>query len=147
MHSGENVMNTTSEINDKGSVERAEKSPKETVTFNILRHMKINHMSQKELAALAGVRATTVNNWIRGISTPSMENLIKLAEIFRMSEADFFYDQKDGDTRNKYSFLSIQKQDLLKLYDKNTDFHRYVEIGLSAVRSGRISELLKQLET
>jgi transcriptional regulator with XRE-family HTH domain len=147
MHSGENVMNTTSKKSDSEIVERAGKKAKETVTRNILRHMKINNMTQKELAALVGVRTTTVNNWIRGISIPSIESLMKLAEIFRISEADFFTEPKNGDNRNKYSFLSIQKQDILKLYEKNTDFHRYVEIGLSAVRSGRISELLKQIET
>jgi transcriptional regulator with XRE-family HTH domain len=140
-------MNTTNWKNDKEIAKRTGNSPKETITRNIQRHMKINNMTQKELAALLGVRVTTVNNWIRGISVPSMESLIKLAEIFRISEGDFFNEPKDGDTRNKNSYMSIQKQDLLKQYEKNADFHRYVEIGLSAVRSGRISELLKQIDT
>ena len=76
-----------------------------------------------------------------------MDNLVKLAEVFRISEADFFVGEpKDGDTRNKYSYMSIQKQDLLRLFDKNADFRRYVEIGLSAARSGQIAKLLQKVE-
>ena len=140
-------MNTTSNNSDKEIVERAEKTTQEIITYNIHRHMTINNMIQKELAALIGVRVTTVNNWIRGISMPSMDNLVKLAEVFRISEADFFVGEpKDGDTRNKYSYMSIQKQDLLRLFDKNADFRRYVGIGLTAARNGQISELLKRVE-
>ena len=140
-------MNTTSNHNDKEIVDRTEKTTQEVITYNIHRHMTINNMIQKELAALIGVRVTTVNNWIRGISMPSMDNLVKLAEVFRISEADFFVGEpKDGDTRNKYSYMSIQKQDLLRLFDKNADFRRYVEIGLSAARSGQIAKLLQKVE-
>ena len=140
-------MNTTSNHNDKEIVDRTEKTTQEVITYNINRHMTINNMIQKELAALVGVRVTTVNNWIRGISMPSMDNLVKLAEVFRISEADFFVGEpKDGDTRNKYSYMSIQKQDLLRLFDKNADFRRYVEIGLSAARSGQIAKLLQRVE-
>ena len=140
-------MNTTSNNSDKEIVERAEKTTQEIITYNIHRHMTINNMIQKELAALIGVRVTTVNNWIRGVSMPSMENLIKLAEIFRITEGDLFIGEpKDGDARNKYAYMPIQKQDLLKLFDKNADFRRYIEIGLSAARSGQISELLKKVQ-
>ena len=83
-------MNTTSNHNDKEIVDRTEKTTQEVITYNINRHMTINNMIQKELAALVGVRVTTVNNWIRGVSMPSMENLIKLAEIFRITEGDLF---------------------------------------------------------
>lgn len=140
-------MNTTSNNSDKEIVECTGKTTQEVITFNINRHITINSMTQKELAALVGVRVTTVNNWIRGVSMPSMDNLIKLAEIFRITEAEFFIGEpKDGDTRNKYSYMSIQKQDLLKLFDKNADFRRYVGIGLTAARNGQISELLKRVE-
>ena len=123
------------------------RKPRRTPVRLRFRHMTINNMIQKELAALIGVRVTTVNNWIRGISMPSMDNLVKLAEVFRISEADFFVGEpKDGDTRNKYSYMSIQKQDLLRLFDKNADFRRYVEIGLSAARSGQIAKLLQKVE-
>lgn len=47
-------------------------------------------MSQKELAAMIGVDASTISLWENGVTSPKMGNLVKLAEIFGCKPGDLF---------------------------------------------------------
>ena len=44
-----------------------------------------NKMSQEKLAELLGVSRQAVSKWEIGLSNPTTENLIRLAEIFQVS--------------------------------------------------------------
>lgn len=52
---------------------------------NIARLRKENKLSQEQLAELVGVSRQAVSKWEKDIARPSMENTIRLAEIFRVS--------------------------------------------------------------
>lgn len=47
-------------------------------------------MSQKQLAAMIGVDASTISLWENGVTSPKMGNLIKLAELFECKPGDLF---------------------------------------------------------
>lgn len=47
-------------------------------------------MSQKELAAMIGVDASTISLWENSVTSPKMGNLIKLAELFECKPGDLF---------------------------------------------------------
>lgn len=47
-------------------------------------------MSQKELAAMIGVDASTISLWENSVTSPKMGNLIKMAEIFKCKPGDLF---------------------------------------------------------
>lgn len=47
-------------------------------------------MSQKQLAAMIGVDASTISLWENDLTNPKMGNLVKLAEIFGCKPGDLF---------------------------------------------------------
>jgi transcriptional regulator with XRE-family HTH domain len=46
-------------------------------------------MSQEDVARAIDVRALAVGKWERGQANPSIENRIKLAELFKVEPAEF----------------------------------------------------------
>ncbi len=46
------------------------------------------HIKQSELGNLIGVEQSTIGNWEQGTRTPSVENIVKLAEVFDVSIDD-----------------------------------------------------------
>jgi len=47
--------------------------------------MEQNKMKAKELADLLGISVQSISKWCHGISLPSMDNLVILAELFHVS--------------------------------------------------------------
>lgn len=54
----------------------------------ILKERKKRQLSQKQLAELIHVTTTTVCKWEKGVNTPDIANLEKLAELFHVSIQD-----------------------------------------------------------
>lgn len=50
------------------------------------------NITQKELASLIGVSQRLISNYENGSATPTVENLIKIADIFKVS-LDFLTDR------------------------------------------------------
>lgn len=78
-----------------------------------------HHMSQSDLAECMNVTRSSVNAWESGISVPTTDKIIKLAEIFHTTADDIL-----GITSSEY--ISIGKYDvdekkliykLLRYYD------------------------------
>ncbi|MDT2749604.1 helix-turn-helix transcriptional regulator [Streptococcus parauberis] len=46
---------------------------------------KDNHLTQKELGLLVGVKQNTYTNWERGTREPDLLTVIKFSEIFNVS--------------------------------------------------------------
>jgi len=83
--------------------------------FERIRDLRIkNNMTQKDLAAAAGVTAVTVGNWENGNKKPSAEALARIADAFGVS-MDYVVGRKD------YGFSS-DEQNLILDY-RNLDSH------------------------
>ena len=64
---------------------------------NLVRLLKENHISQKELAEKLGVRPSTVSMWITGNSSPRMGIVQQLSDIFSVSMSDLLELDHDND--------------------------------------------------
>jgi transcriptional regulator with XRE-family HTH domain len=52
---------------------------------NIASRRKSQNFSQEDIATLVGVSRQAVSKWEKDLSSPSTENIIRLAEILRVS--------------------------------------------------------------
>ena len=57
----------------------------ETFSKNLAGLLKNNNISQKELAKKIGVSPSTVSMWVTGNSSPRMDLLEKIAEVFNIT--------------------------------------------------------------
>ncbi len=70
----------------------------ENFIYTKIRELRIqNKMSQKVLGELLGISDRAVSKWESGLSNPSGENLIKLAQIFRVPVECFFINSTSND--------------------------------------------------
>ena len=60
---------------------------------------------QKDIAALLGIDRTTYVKYEKGVSEPSIETLLKLADYFGVS-VDFLLGREDEDTKKEIAALS-----------------------------------------
>ncbi|HJA68328.1 MAG TPA: helix-turn-helix domain-containing protein [Candidatus Mediterraneibacter cottocaccae] len=89
---GKNMDRNKNEAENTSECKRAQKTdsvlhekeevPVMTLGERIKEHRKGNGLSQEKLAELAGVSRQAVTKWENGQSSPSTENLFRLAEIF-----------------------------------------------------------------
>ena len=96
---------------------------KEVLAKNLQRYLSESEKSQKELAAIVGVSAPTVNEWLKAKKYPRIDKIEKMANYF-----------------------GILKSDLIEDKEKNTnDFYTDEEIG-TKIKEARISKKLTQSE-
>lgn len=62
---------------------------------------KINKYTQKELSTKLGITLSAYSNYEQGIREPSIEIIIKLVKIYRVS-ADYILDLENEDGTKKY---------------------------------------------
>lgn len=96
---------------------------KEVLAKNLQRYLSEREKSQKELAAIVGVSAPTVNEWLKAKKYPRIDKIEKMANYF-----------------------GVLKSDLIEDKEKNTnDFYTDEEIG-TKIKEARISKKLTQSE-
>lgn len=69
---------------------------------------KINNLTQKELGKKMGVSAQTILNWESNVYQPSVDELIKLADIFNVS-LDYLV------SRERKTTIEDVKKELVKM--------------------------------
>ena len=127
-----------------GALEKKERERSLVLSENIRRFLELNHLEQKEAALLAGLRPTTLNNWIRMKTYPRMKNLQKLADAFHVNIAELTGDAEMADERRRY--LTIGASDMLAGYSSDRDFQRWCNLGLKLRRKKRLKVYVKMLE-
>jgi len=58
------------------------KEQKEIIAKNLRYYIAKSGKPQNEIAKVCGIGATTLNNWVRGVSSPNFYNVQVLAEYF-----------------------------------------------------------------
>ena len=61
----------------------------ETFSKNLAELLKNNNINQKELAKKIGVSPSTVSMWVTGNSSPRMDLLEKIAELYNPRRSTF----------------------------------------------------------
>lgn len=99
---------------------------KETMSKNLLYYLKNSGKSQKEIAEVVGVSASTFNEWIKAKKYPRIDKIEILADYFGILKSDLIEEktieqknmQKNNDTlasiiirmRTDSEFLSVVNQ-------------------------------------
>ncbi len=70
---------------------------------------KQNNLSQEQLAEQLNVARQTVSKWELGETTPEMDKLIKMSEIFKNSLDELMKEETQGETVNDPNNTNSQK--------------------------------------
>ena len=70
---------------------------------------KQNNLSQEQLAEQLNVARQTVSKWELGETTPEMDKLIKMSEIFKISLDELMKEETQGETVNDPNNTNSQK--------------------------------------
>ena len=62
---------------------------RETMRLNIIKKRKELGLRQVDLAELVGLKKNTVASWEQGLSSPDIDTVVKLLEIFHMDFYEF----------------------------------------------------------
>ncbi len=88
---------------------------------NFKKLRKNANLTQSELANKVGVRAAAISKWEKGITVPSLETLVALADFYGTS-IDFILGRRnDGDLHNSMQTLSEKQKELLPLIQMLND--------------------------
>ena len=111
---------------------------------NLTRYMDANGFQQRQLANLAGISPTTLNNWLRSYSYPEPENLLKLAVALHCEVPDLTETESYQDERKRY--LTIVQAALLNAYQTDREFQKVCDISLRLYREKRLSAYVSKLQ-
>ena len=101
---------------------------KEVFSKNLVKYMKIYDKTQTEVAKVAGVSVSSVNDWINERTYPRMNKVQLLAEYFGVNISDLL-EEKDEET-----IAQIKKdQEILDLFHRVPEEKR--EFVLSMIRA------------
>lgn len=118
---------------------------KDILSANILQYMNTNGMQQADLAKASGLSPQNINNWIVKVSYPTEPHLERLAEALLVSPEELTTDHTmAADYRREYR--SIAQNKLLRYYEEDILFRRFVDAGLDAKGRGEISKLLEAIK-
>lgn len=67
---------------------------KEVLAKNLQRYLSEREKSQKELAAIVGVSAPTVNEWLKAKKYPRIDKIEKMANYFGILKSDLIEDKE-----------------------------------------------------
>ena len=66
-----------------------ETAVRETMRLNIIAKRKDLNMTQTDLADYCGLKKNTVGSWEQGLSSPDIDTVVKLLDLFNMTFNEF----------------------------------------------------------
>ncbi len=106
---------------------------------NILLQRKKLNMSQEDLGNLIYVSRQTISMWEKGQTVPTLDNLIRLGEVFSVTVDEILYGEKEANTESdgtvpneKYSF-QFTAEELKKVYNINGTLINILKVMLPAI--------------
>lgn len=108
---------------------------RQNIMKNIAYYRKLNGYTQKELAALLGVKNSSVSNWEQGANAPDIETLFQICKLFKISVSDMFgYDIVEGDSMR---ISGIEKEIILAYRKTDTIGKEMVHRALNVETDGK----------
>lgn len=118
---------------------------KEVFAENLKRYMDAKGITQKELAEIVGVSATSVNEWIKAKKYPRIDKIEIMANYFHILKSDLIEDKKDQRAdREKMQKKNDTMTDIVLRMRTDSDFLYIVE-SLHSRNDSEIEELMKTL--
>ncbi len=80
--------------------------------------LEVEDIKQKELASVLGKEVSTVSNYIQGVTKPSFDTLIKIADILEVSLDDLVDRQVESKEKIDFSKQGVayKEEEYLSLY-------------------------------
>jgi transcriptional regulator with XRE-family HTH domain len=87
---------------------------KETMAKNLAYYVERSGRTQKELAEVAGVAASTFNDWMKGKKYPRIDKIERLANYFGVLKSDLIEEKEkptdnDGLTKSQRDLIEFAK--------------------------------------
>ena len=118
---------------------------KEVFAENLKRYMDSRGITQKELAEIVGVSATSVNEWIKAKKYPRIDKIEIMANYFHILKSDLIEDKKDQRAdREKMQKKNDTMTDIVLRMRTDSDFLYIVE-SLHSRNDSEIMDLMKTL--
>lgn len=118
---------------------------KEVFAENLKKYMDAKGITQKELAEIVGVSATSVNEWIKAKKYPRIDKIEIMANYFHILKSDLIEDKKDQRAdREKMQKKNDTITDIVLRMRTDSDFLYIVE-SLHSRNDSEIMELMKTL--
>lgn len=86
---------------------------------NLKNQLKLNGITQKELAGIIDVSAPTVNEWLHGKKFPRIDKIELMSNYFGIQKSDLIEDKTEKPTED--SGLSEEKRELMAFVDSLPD--------------------------
>ena len=89
-------------------------------TLAVLR--KLNNMSQAELASKLNIQYQTISSWERGVSLPSIDQIVELSNIYSVSISELYYgnikpvNQEETIIQEKTQEIKVKKKNILPIF-------------------------------
>ena len=90
---------------------------KEVFAKNLKRYMDAKGISQKELSAVVGVSAPTINEWVKAKKYPRIDKIEILSNYFGCLKSDLIEEKR----QSTESELSARKKEFILKVEKMTD--------------------------
>lgn len=107
-----------------------------SISTNIKKYREAYNLTQEELAKICGVTNKAVSTWEKGIKTPRMGSIEKMAEYFHIKLSDLI--ESDKDTAVAYHsnddvfHVDDETLQILKAVNKNEDIKALLSIAKDA---------------
>lgn len=112
---------------------------KETIANNLKYYMDKSGRTQKEMAEIVGVAASTFNDWMKAKKYPRIDKIEMLADCFGIKKSDLIEERIDPAEQGMFEAKILKDKELmdmvkmyLKLDEKNKRAVRQMVEALSA---------------
>ena len=124
--------------------------PKAIFAKNLRYYMKEKGKTQKELAEIIGVTATTINEWLKARKYPRIDKMELLAKYFNVLKSDLIEENPNAIIHDLYTseeIGNIVKQKRLEMGLTQSELGQKMGVGKSAVarwESGVVKNLKRE---
>ena len=80
----------------------------EVIAKNLIKLLKLNNLTQKQLAEKLDIKLQVVNRWVKGKASPTTKSLDKLASVFGVPVSYFYNEINNSGIINNGNNNSIQ---------------------------------------
>jgi len=103
----------------------------ELIAKNLIKLLKLNNLTQKQLADKLKVKLQVVNRWVNGKALPTTKSLDKLASVFNVP-VSYFYNEINNSVINNGNNNNIQNGNInreIELLNKEMEvLNRQIEV-------------------
>lgn len=103
----------------------------EVIAKNLIKLLKLNNLTQKQLAEKLNIKLQVVNRWVKGKALPTTKSLDKLSSVFNIP-VSYFYNEINNSVINNGNNNNIQNGNInreIELLNKEMEvLNRQIEI-------------------